>query len=328
MTARYFAFNTLAAATRSAATVVDGDTTAGRFDSAYVSSCIKLTASVDYLELGAPFADGSSTISGTLWTRFDTYHAGGFSSGNTLALWLNAGANAYRIQTTAGSILQMQYWNSGTSAWVNWGSTFTLGVATLYTFAIKLAINSAFEIYVGGTLVANSATVPTNGATAVTTLRLTYAGSSGLGYFSQIMGADFDIRDSHLYSRLPTANGTYTDGTGSATDVGESVLDDGTAIGLPAVGNKHTFTKAAIPTMPAGLTIAALGVNIRGRVGGGTVSDGKAKIRSNTTDAASGSKSFTSGYGPRGHFFTTDPDTGTTWTKTGFDAAEVGIEAA
>lgn len=327
MTARYFGFNTLAGATRSAATVVDGDTTAGRFDSAYVSSCIKLVGATEYLEVGAPFADGSSSLSGTLWTRFDIYQTSAFGTGNTLALWLNAGANAYRMTVSAGTI-QMQYWNSGTSAWVNWGSAFTPSASTLYTFAIKLSINSAFEIYLGGALIANSATVPTNGAAAVTTLQLRSAQSGANGYFSQIMGADYDIRDSHLNSKLPTANGTYTDGTGGASDVGESVLDDGTAIGLPAVGNKHTFTKGAIPTVPTGLTIAALGVNIRGRVGGGTVSDGKAKIRSNTTDAASSGKSFTSGYEPRGHFFTTDPDTGTTWTKTGFDAAEVGIEAA
>jgi hypothetical protein len=67
------------------------------------------------------------------------------------------------------------------------------------------------------------------------------------GILQQLMCADYDIRDSHLFSKLPTANGTYTDGTGHATDVGEAVLDDSTAIGLPAVGNKHTFTKAATP---------------------------------------------------------------------------------
>lgn len=326
MPTRFFGFNTLAGAKRSATTVVDGDTTASRFDSSYVSNCIKV-AQGEYLQVMNPFADGSASLTGTIYVRFDSYQVNGAAAG-PLVFLLNAGANAYRVIGAGTTTAKVQYWNSGTAAWVDWGSSFTYNNAVNTVYMLKLAINSAFELYQAGSLVASSSTVPTNGAAAVTEFRFASTNSTNAAFFSQLMCADYDIRDSHLFSKLPTANGTYTDGTGAATDVGEAVLDDGTAIGLPAVGNKHTFTKAATPSLPSGLTIAALGVNIRGRVGGGTVTDGKAKIRSNVTDAASGSKAFTAGYEPRGHFFTTDPDTASAWTKTALDAAEIGMEAA
>lgn len=328
MTTRYWAFNSLAGSRRTATAVVDGDTTAGRFDSSFVANAIKVLTGSDYLQILGPFLNAGTSITGLLSCRLDVYHTAAPASGNTLALWLNAGANAYRLQLTGGSTVQMQYWNSGTSAWVNWGSTFTINSTTLYTLVVNLTINSAFEVLQGGASVASSAVVPTNGASAVTELRLFCAGNSGTAHYSQLMGADYDLRDAHLFPVLPTANGTYTDGTGAATDVGEAVLDDGTAIGLPAVGNKHTFTKPAIPTVPVGLVIAGMVLNIRGRVGGGVVTDGKAKIRSGTTDSASTGRSFNGGYEPRAAIFTTDPNTGTAWTKTGFDAAEVGVEAA
>jgi hypothetical protein len=326
MTTRYFGLNTLAGAKRSSTAVADGDTTAGRFDSAYVASAIKVTNLSDFLEIGQPFIDGSTSISGTFWFRLDWYATANPSAGNTMALFLNGAANAYRVQCTSGSTFQLQYWNSGTSAWVNWGSTFSAAGSTLFTFAIKLVVNSAFEVYQGGTLVASSAVVPTNGAAAFTKVQL--SATNGTAYFSQLMGADYDIRDSHLFSKLPSANGNYTDGTGTAADVGETVLDDGTAISLPAVGNKHTFTKPATASLPSGLTIAGLLANVRGRVGGGTVTDGKIKCRSSSTDSTTAGKGFVSGYEPRGHFFATDPATGTTWGKTAIDNSEVGLEAA
>jgi hypothetical protein len=162
----------------------------------------------------------------------------------------------------------------------------------------------------------------------VTNFRFASANASTAAFFSQIMGADYDIRDSHLNSKLPSGEGTYTDGTGTSADVGETALDDSTAIGLPAVGNKHTFTKGAIPALPTGLTIAGMVVNARARVAGGIVTDGKIKVRSSATDATTASKGFGASYGPRSHFQATDPNGGSNWSKSGFDAAEIGLEAA
>lgn len=323
MTTRYYGFNSLAGAKRSSTVVVDGDTTASRFDSSFVPSAIKVPSTADFLEAGAPFIDGSSSITGTLWLRFDTFQTGYVVNG-VMALWLNGLTNAYRIMTTSGTI-QMQYWNTGTSAWVNWGSAFTIAANALQTFAVKLALNSAFEIYVGSTLMANSSTVPTNGTASVTACR--HRSTNGNAWFSQIMCADYDLRNSNGGSDMVNGEGTYTNGTGAYTDVNEAVLDESTAIALPAVGNKHTFTVPS-RTIPGGKQIGTVVFNARGRVSGGVVADGKIMCRSGSTDSASGSKSFNGGYEPRGHAFDNDPNTGTRWTQSGRNAAEFGLQAA
>lgn len=322
---RYFAVNSMAGCYRTAAAIVEA-ATAGRFDATYVSNAISVPNVTDTASIKAtasnPFLDGSTSITGTFYFRFDHYYAAG-----ALPYWTlkNGGANAYRMNGPANNSFQMQYWNSVSAAWVNWGAAFSLSAATLRTHMLKITVGGGFEFYTGGALSANSATVPTNGPTAVDEFVLQSPQSA---FFSQLMCADYDLRDSHMNSVLPTANGTYTDGTGAAGDVGEAVLDDGTAIGLPAVGNKHTFTKTAIPALPVGLVITSKIINARMRVGGGVVADGKLKIRSATTDSTTTGRAVASGYEPRRGEFPTDPATGTTWTKAGFDAAEVGAEAA
>lgn len=324
--ARYFAVNSMAGCYRTAAAIVES-TTAGRFDATYVSNSISVPNSTDSASIKAtasnPFLDGSTSITGTFYFRFDHFYTAG--AGLPYFTWKIAGANAYRMFAPANNSFQMQYWNSATSAWVNWGVAFALSASVLRTHMLKITVGGGFEFYTGGTLSTNSATVPTSGPAGVDELQLQSPQGS---FFSQLMCADYDIRDSHLNSVLPTANGTYTDGTGAAADVGEAVLDDGTAIGLPAVGNKHTFTKTATPALPSGLIITSKVINARMRVGGGAVADGKLKIRSSTTDSTTTGRGVASGYEPRRGEFTTDPATGTTWTKIGFDAAEVGAEAA
>lgn len=331
MTTRYFGVNTLAGAARTNINIVE-DTTAGRFNSTYVANSISVPsgagAGIDYLELGPPFMGGGSSITGTLWYRFDFFGLA-FASGS-FAWWaLNGSTNAYRLTMNGGSTLQMQYWNTVSAAWVNWGSTFIVSTSNLYTIAIKLVLNTSFEVYINNISVLSSATVPTNGVATVDRFRHgSFNNVGGFGiYYSQLMAADYDIRDAHVLQKLANGEGTYTAGTGAYTAINEVVLDDSTAISLPASGNKHTFTKAAI-TVPSGYAITSMVVNVRGRVSGGVVTDGKIIIRSGSTDSAPGSESFSGAYEPRRREFALDPNTSSAWGQTPFNAAEFGLQAA
>jgi hypothetical protein len=323
---RYFAVNSLAGmSARTSAANVSEDTTSARFSSTFVSNSIAVKNQGEYFEIAGPFIDGSTSI-GASWLRFDLYQSA-LVNGFPLITLLNAGANAYRILATSGTVCKFQYWNG--SAWTDWGSTFTPTQSSRITLALHLVPGTSFELYQNGTtLLASSSTTPTGSPSTWDSFRGQNSGSGSTTFFSQIMCADYDIRDSHMNSVLPTANGNYTDGTGSAADVAEVALDDGTAISLPAVGNKRTLTKTAIPTLGSGLTITSLVVNARLRVGGGTVTDGKIKCRNGSTDATSSGKSVGATYSGRMHEFTTSPDTGLPYTKTTFDTAEVGLEAA
>lgn len=329
MANRYFATNSLAGGERNSVSVTDGDTTAGRFDSTYVANAIKNVSGgsgINYYGVKQPFADGSTSITGTLWLRFDSYNT--FNGGGLIpfVFLLNAGVNAYRICTGGAGTCKMQYWNTVSAAWVDWGSTFSVTDNVNATYVAKIVLNTSFQIYLGGSLVASSAVVPTNGVTAVTDIR--FFSTNGTSYFSQIMGADYDIRDSHYMATALNGNSAAnTDGTGVYTDVNEAILDDSTAIALPAVGNKRGQTKASL-TLPSGFSIAGLVINARGRVSGGVVADGKLLVRSGGTNYLSSAKVFTSGYEPRGNIWITDPATSSGFSQTGFNNAEVGLQAS
>lgn len=329
---RYFATNSLAGCRRTSVAVTAGDTTSGRFDSSVVSSCIRVGPN-DYFEVG-PFWNGVTSISGTLNIRFDSHQVNS-SNASPLIQALNNGANAYRLMTSAGTAgtitVQMQYWNSVTAAWVNWGSSVALPSGINQTYRLQIVMQTSFDLTVSGTSVASSSTAPSNAASAITHVQFRDTNSSvtasNFGAFSQIMMADADIQNSTWNPLAINGEGTYTNGSGAYTDINESVLNESTAIALPAVGNKHTFTKAAL-TVPSGKQIGTLGCNVRGRVSGGIVADGKIMCRSSTTDSAPAAESFGSGYDPRGRSFDNDPNTGTRWTQSGLNAAEIGLLAA
>jgi hypothetical protein len=123
----------------------------------------------------------------------------------------------------------------------------------------------------------------------------------------------------------PNANGFYTQGTGTAADVAEAVLDDATALSLSTSGHKRTFTKPAI-TVPSGKVIAGAVVNARGRIGG-SITNARALVRSGATDAISSNLNYGLGFEPRSAIFEQDPSTLAAFTQAGFNAAEFGVEA-
>lgn len=320
--ARYFAVNSLAGCFRTSTAIVEA-TTASRYDSTYVASAINSPNHGDYFRIKQPFLDGGTSLSSTFYLRFDIYTSS--STGDGFVTLVNGGANAYRIHISG----QVQYWNSGTSAWVNWGSTFPITASSVLTIVLKLTPNVGFELFIAGASVASSAVVPTNGASAVDEFRFssTSNGTSAT-YYSQLMCADYDLRDAHLMPATFSGNSaTNTGGTGAYTDINETVLDESTAEIVATVSNKMGQTKAAI-TVPAGLGIAALVQNARGRVSGGTVTDGKLGVRSSSANYSSAALLYNGGYEPRGAIWESNPATSGAWTQTSFNNAETYLEAA
>lgn len=318
----YFAFNTLGGCQRSSPLVIEA-TTAGRFDATHVARGIQMAGSNSgYIFRQQPFMNGGAAITGTLYLRWDTYYTSNNSNGINLLTLQNGLVNVFGI-TRLG---QPQYWNSVTNAWVNWGTAATLPNDVLLTIVLKLTPGTSFELYVNGVLVSSGA-APVNMNNQVTYFQWGAGNVSSATWVSQAMCADYDLTLSNYSEKALAANGTYTDGTGAVADVNETPTNDNTIINLPAVGNKKTFTKAAV-TVPGSRVIAGLVVNARGRVGGGVVTDGKLRIRSGATDAASGAKGYSASIEPRGHFFATDPATAAAWATAGLNAAEVGVEAA
>jgi hypothetical protein len=318
MANRYFAGNSLAAFTRTSTTIIE-DTTAGRYDSTYVSAALLVPAgAADYAETWA------FSATGTVYARFDMFYSGGVVSGTGFTL-MNGSTGVFRL-TGTGTNCQAQYWNG--SAWTNTGSTFNITINARQTIMVKVVLGSSFEVYVNGTLAA-SGSGWSGGGTTVTTARLYSISTNGIGVaYSQVMIADYDIRDAHANDAAINGNSaTNTGGTGTYTDVNEAQLDESTAETVATVGNKMGQTHASI-TLATGNYIAAMVVNVRGRVSGGTVTDGKIGVRSGGTNSSSSGRSFTGGYEPRGYILETDPATSTGFDQTSFNNAETYIEAA
>lgn len=325
--ARYLAFNSLAGARRTSSNAVEV-TTGGRFDSSYVPNAISVSYDGStYFEAGAPFADGSASISGTIWLRFDLYQSfnsaiGGYS-GKPILIFMNGASNAFRLATISpgGAYIRLEYWNGST--WVAWSSNFSLPLNSLQTLGIKIIPDTSCEIYVAGSLVASGGVVATQDA--ITAIQFWGAGGSNC-FYSQVMCADYNLNDANYQLRTLTGDSAVNNaGTGTYTDVNEIVLNDSNMISLPAAGDCKTFTKAALAKSTA-QQISALVVNTRGR-NDGTVTGGKVAIRSGGANYESADKAYPASFDPRGNIWSTDPATSAPWTEANFNSAEVGLIA-
>ena len=318
MANRYFAGNTLAAFLREGVDVVEV-TTASRFDSAFVPSCIQLPGT------GTP--NGVQTpefnATGTVWLHYELWTVNG-SSSNEVLLLRNGSTSIFRLVMVSGSTYRAEYWNG--SAWVATGTTQSWPSSVLNRYDLKITLNSGFELYLGGTLI-TSGSGWSGGPTTMTNARWRAGGSGNANFLSQVMIADYDLRDSrYMAAALNGDSAANTDGTGAYTTVNETVLDESTSVSLATSGHKRGQTHAAI-TVPAGYVIGALAMAARGRATG-TITDGKLGVRSGGANYSSAGKGFTGGYEPRVHILENDPATATRFTEAGFNAAETYLEAA
>ncbi len=314
--AKHFCGGTLAAFARSATTILE-TTTAGRFDGTYSTLAILIAS-------GENISTPTLAITGTFWSRHTYYDLGGTASAGARLQYNNGATGVFRILgIVSTNNYQCQYWNG--SAWTNTGAVFTLATTTLAVMAVKVILNSGFELYINGTLI-TSGTGWTGSGTTVTLISLASNKFSGIAV-SEIMVADYDIRDSHYKPSVLNGNSaTNTGGSGAYTDVQEASIDDTTAVIVATSTNKMGQTHAAL-TVPAGFIIAA--VVIAGRVrASGSITDAKFGIRSGGTNYSSGALSATAGYEPRVYIRDDDPATSTQFTQTGFNNAEIYEEAA
>lgn len=318
---RYFAGNSLAAFFRSAVTISES-TTAGRFDSAFVSNSILIPSGNEYIQ------KTNTTVSGTNWFRFDVYvEAVTATSSPSLLMLLNGTTNVFRFIQTSASVLlyQSQFWNGST--WTNTGGTFSFSGGARTTVTVKIIPNNSFEVYLNGVIVTNGSGW-SGGSTSFDTIRLYNASNTLNTFYSQIMWADYDLRDSHLKTTALDGNSAANTGGASGVfgDINETVLDEGTAVVVSTTTNKAGFSMAAL-TVPVGYIIAGLVVSARGRVGG-SITDGKLGVRGSSGTNSSGSGlTFNGGYEPRCRILETDPDTAAKFTQAGYNAAEVYLEA-
>ena len=308
--ARYFAGTSLASFSRTNVAATE-TTNASFIDTRAVSRGVLTDAG----SLSTP----DFLATGTVWVGFDQYP--GSAAGVAYATLYNGSTPIFRLWRVLTATWRVDYWNG--TAWVT-GTNFTGPDSSRGRWTFKVALNSGIDVYLAGTLV-YSGSGWTGGETQATRLVLSGAGSGNA--FSQVMIADYDIRDSRYTDRaLNGDSAANTGGSGAYTAIQETGLDESTAVKVATSGNKQGQTKAGL-TVPAGYIIGAMVVNGRGRVSG-TITDGKLGVRTGTGTNSSGSGlGYTGGYEPRSRVIETNPDTATNWTESEFNAAEIYEEA-
>jgi len=324
--ARYFAGNSLASFSRNSVTIIE-DATSGRFDSALVPYGLRVTGSSE----GAIYAEAelNANAAGTVWFHFEQFSnsiAGSSGNAQWLTLVNSASVPVFKFVGAGSSSIQAQVWSG--SAWVNSGPPLPVSQGTLERWDLRFTCGNggSFDLYRAGSIVLSGSGHVVSGVTAdVKFLRLGNWVNSYLCVWSQVLIADFDTRDSRYRMPVINGNGALTDGTGGFADIAETVLDDGTSIGLTSSGQRKSFTKASI-TVPDGYRVAALAVCARARVTGG-LSNGQAFTRVGGVNYDSPNLGFSAGYSAEQHLWETNPATSGDWTAAAFNGAEVGVEA-
>ena len=323
--ARYFAANTVAGfAHRSHSSVVDSNT-AGYFDPAYTDSAILVPAGSS---TGSSVETGklhSSPLS-LLYGKFDVRAGGGLADTNdvTFALRNSSGALVLRLSgrySNNYSLARIQTWNG--SAWVDRIAPIPVSWHTEVTpmsWHLDAQVGGKFWLRVGDTVYSLDGDFSM--CANIDQLRL--EGSYSGNRFSQVMVADYDVTYSKLMKANINANGTFTDGSGAATDINETGTDDVGTVRLTTASQKRTFTRSAV-TIPTGFNISALTLESRMRRAGSSPT-GNLLVRSGTSENSAAASSSTA-FSGRTLIVETDPNTSVAWDQTTFNAAQVGFEA-
>ena len=131
-----------------------------------------------------------------------------------------------------------------------------------------------------------------------------------------------------LAESVPNGAGTYSDLTGSYTDINSVGKDDSTFIYGTVSLDKSTFTTGAFgSSISTGWDLDTLLVSIRAVNGyGSALTNVAAVVRSNTSDSIDTAQATSTGVKTYLFEFPTNPDGSIAWTYTTANAAEIGVQ--
>ena len=152
-----------------------------------------------------------------------------------------------KVAITSGSTYVLQYWNG--AAFVVVGTSMLNAVNTIWEIDINIkkdATTGRVAWYRSGVLHAEALGLNLTSFGDIAKVRLVGRGSTN--YWNQVIATagDEPTITWNLWTLVPNADGTDTDGIGTYADVDELSMDTNDFIQLDNAGDKHSFLHAAI----------------------------------------------------------------------------------
>jgi hypothetical protein len=323
--------------------VLEELTSTSHRDTSYADASLHCSGSavgilIDLYTDTAGVLSATTVVTGeTLWVHFEFYNLAtvSYTSGEHWIIYDSSGYPWFRVSPTATSTLLQFEYNSGTGpspVWTTVGSTWGWAGQTRYTVDLKLTLGSphSFEFSVAGSLI-TSGTFTQASFTNAALVKLVGMYSnlgSGTAYSQILCTRDISTIGAKVKYCRATGAGTNTGWTGAYTDVNEQINSDASAESADTAGLKTTHAMTDV-TVGTGSEIKSVFHWMRAKNDGTSPNNIKSVIRSGGTDYATGNLSgIGTSYGPVGARYDEDPDTGSNWTESGWNAAEAGFEAA
>lgn len=301
----------------------------GSFDSAVVRCAVRLGAGA---QTYAEIPDQEARTEG--WLHWEWYHTtSGFTwpSGTIMELYDSSGVAQLRITHTYVSPIltwRCQTWNG--SAWVNVGTTVPIESGTRYQFDLNFDCGNTFTLHAGGSALSGMSGALSGMADMVRARFYNQANSGAASkqtFISQVLLQDEPTIGHKLHTAPATANGFYTDGTGSYTDIDEMLMSDADVIALAANGEAKSFTSAA--RVLGNRKTKAIIVSTRSRRGETGPANLQGRLRIAGSDYDSPSKALSVDYQPVQFVWAENPATTDPWLNADAEAATLdwGVEA-
>jgi len=154
-----------------------------------------------------------------------------------------------KLEITIDDNYLLQYWNGAAFVTVGTKILQNANVPQVIDFHIKKgAGDGEVAVYKNGVLHAQATGLNLVSFGDLAKIRMGSRGSDNR--WSQVIVTDAaePTIDWNLWTVVPSANGTDTDGTGTVADVNELNMNTATFVGLSAAGEKRSFVHAAINT--------------------------------------------------------------------------------
>lgn len=269
-------------------------------------------------------ADGSAdtvVVGETLWVRAGIANTSPGAVGTMMEVVSADDTPRVALRTTGNSsFLCLSYWDG--TVWNQIGQSFFVtqsGNCNYFDIMITLGNPHTVKCFADNMEVA-SGTYTDLTFTEASAIKFPFVFNS-FPSISEVMATVGIVTvNGHVFTSRPNAAGTYSDWTGSYTDVNETFTNDANMISTVSDGQRSTFNYANLPDLGTNYVIGDVFMNTRVRIDGVSPSTVRPVRRTNGTDNVG--SPLTVGFG-----FNETINRYTGLTKDDFDNSEFGVDS-